>query len=169
MSQKTPGPNTFLECATMNVSVTTNGPILYDPKSRVNILSIILSPLSLTFHFPVACVRFIGAIGQSIHPFRCVYQEALARSKVTIRQKAVFIDREFVEGSDTQPSTRGLAPLQAPRGLTTLDFHLRTLLRPSVQIRHSRDAQIVAGIRPKRGCKVGLKEHCKRMWRCLIS
>lgn len=56
-------------------------------------------PTQLDFFIFLSSVcGIIGASGQSNYAFGCAYQDALARSKVAMRQKAVSIDLGIAEG-----------------------------------------------------------------------
>ncbi|PYI11865.1 KR-domain-containing protein [Aspergillus sclerotiicarbonarius CBS 121057] len=109
-------------------------------------------PTQLDFFIFLSSVcGIIGASGQSNYAFGCAYQDALARSKVTMRQKAVSIDLGIVEGVGYTAEHQGVGSFMRSLGLQPIpEDYLLSMLEyycdPGCRIHHPSDAQVVAGI-----------------------
>ncbi|KAL3259207.1 hypothetical protein ABHI18_005413 [Aspergillus niger] len=103
------------------------------------------------FIFLSSVCGMIGASGQSNYAFGCAYQDALARSKVKMRQKATSIDLGIVEGVGYTAEHQGVGSFMRSLGLQPIpEDYLLSLLGyycdPKRAIRHASDAQVVVGI-----------------------
>ncbi|RAH61364.1 KR-domain-containing protein [Aspergillus piperis CBS 112811] len=103
------------------------------------------------FIFLSSVCGIIGASGQSNYAFGCAYQDALARSKVAMRQKAVSIDLGIVEGVGYTAENQGVGSFMRSLGLQPIpEEYLLSILEYYCDFRreilHPSDAQIVVGI-----------------------
>ncbi|BCS09548.1 hypothetical protein RIB2604_02602660 [Aspergillus luchuensis] len=109
-------------------------------------------PTQLDFFIFLSSVcGIIGASGQSNYAFGCAYQDALARSKVAMRQKAVSIDLGIVEGVGYTAEHQGVGSFMRSLGLQPIpEEYLLSILEyycdSRREILHPSDAQIVVGI-----------------------
>ncbi|GLA95297.1 type I Iterative Polyketide synthase (PKS) [Aspergillus tubingensis] len=109
-------------------------------------------PTQLDFFIFLSSVcGIIGASGQSNYAFGCAYQDALARSKVAMRQKAVSIDLGIVEGVGYTAKHQGVGSFMRSLGLQPIsEEYLLSILEyycdSRREILHPSDAQIVVGI-----------------------
>lgn len=103
------------------------------------------------FIFLSSLCGIIGASGQSNYAFGCAYQDALARSKVAMRQKAISIDLGIVEGVGYTAEHQGVGSFMRSLGLQPIpEKYLLSILKyycdSRREILHPSDAQIVVGI-----------------------
>ncbi|PYH28609.1 uncharacterized protein BO87DRAFT_411136 [Aspergillus neoniger CBS 115656] len=109
-------------------------------------------PTQLDFFIFLSSVcGMIGASGQSNYAFGCAYQDALARSKVAMRQTAISIDLGIVEGVGYTAEHQGVSSFMRSLGLQPIpEEYLLSILEyycdSRREILHPSDAQIVVGI-----------------------
>ncbi|PYH64235.1 KR-domain-containing protein [Aspergillus vadensis CBS 113365] len=108
------------------------------------------TPLDFFIFLSSVC-GIIGASGQSNYAFGCAYQDALARSKVAMRQKAISIDLGIVEGVGYTAEHQGVGSFMRSLGLQPIpEEYLLSILEyycdSKREICHPSDAQLVVGI-----------------------
>jgi aryl carrier-like protein len=93
----------------------------------------------------------IGASGQSNYAFGCAYQDAMARYRLAVGQKAISIDLGIVEGVGYTAEHQGVASFMRSLGMQPIsEEYLHALLEyycdQGCRIQGSSEAQVIAGI-----------------------